>query len=184
MDREMLCLPPDTPLPQAIASLIHSAADYLMITANGKPLGILTERDMPRLLHDFPQPGDIPVALVMQHPVICMGVETSITSALDSMTKRRLQHVAILNPQGAIVGVINQRQLFRQLAPHQLESALRKAQQEHTQHRLETHLQLALQSAGAGGWEYFHERDQFVASESLLALLAHATTEMPKSMAQ
>ena len=184
MDREMLCLPPDTPLPQAIASLIHSAADYLMITANGKPLGILTERDMPRLLHDFPLPGDIPVALVMQHPVICMGVDTSITSALDSMTKRRLQHVAILNPQGAIVGVINQRQLFRQLAPHQLESALRKAQQEHTQHRLETHLQLALQSAGAGGWEYFHERDQFVASESLLALLAHATTEMPKSMAQ
>jgi two-component system sensor histidine kinase/response regulator len=54
MDREMPCLAPQTPLSDAIACMINSAADYLIVTDNGKPLGILTERDMPRLLHDFP----------------------------------------------------------------------------------------------------------------------------------
>ena len=184
MDREMPRLSPQTPLSDAIASMINSAADYLIVTDNGKPLGILTERDMPRLLHDFPIPSEIPVAQVMRHPVIGIGVDESITTALDIMTERHLRHMAVTDPQGMILGVISQRRLFDQLAMHQLEAALNKAQQENTQRRLETHLQLALESAGAGGWEYFHERDQFVASDSLLALLSRSSIEMPKTLAQ
>jgi PAS domain S-box-containing protein len=184
MDRKMPCLAPQTPLSDAIACMINSAADYLIVTDNGKPLGILTERDMPRLLHDFPVPSEIPVAQVMRQPVIGIGIDESITTALHIMSERHLRHLAITDPQGMILGVISQRRLFDQLAMHQLEAALNKAQQENTQHRLETHLQLALESAGACGWEYFHERDQFVASDSLLALLSRSAIEMPQTLAQ
>ena len=182
MDRQMPRLPPEAPLEAAIASMLALGMDYVIITSVGTPLGIITERDMPRLLHEHPNPHAISVAQAMSHPVLSIAQNESVTTALEIMTKHRLRHMAVLDEQGLITGVISQHRLFEQLALHQMEAALTKARQEHQQRRLESHLQLAMSALNAGAWEYFHESDQFIVSEPLAHLLASLSLDIPLSM--
>ena len=184
MDRHMPHLAPEALLEEAICRMLEQETDYVIVTRNGMPLGIITERDMPRLLHDFPNPHAITVAEAMTHPVQSIAQVESVTTALDIMTERYLRHMAVLDAQGLIVGVVSQHRLFEHLAMHQMESALAKARQEHEEHRLETYLQLAMSASGSGAWEYFHELDSFVVSESLAHLLANLSINIPTTMGE
>ena len=183
MDRQLPRLQPSATLAQAIAQMVEYDADYTVITEHGKPLGILTERDMPRLLHDHPNPELVPVCQAMSHPVFSIAFDKSVTDALQIMTERHLRHMAVLDALGSIVGVVSQHRLFEQLAIHQMESALTKALHEHQQHRLETHLQLAMEASGAGGWEYFHDTGELVLSDALVNLISRSAIEVPRTMA-
>jgi len=171
MDREIPHLAPAAPLDEAIARMIEYGADYLIVAEEGKPVGILTERDIPRLLRDHPQPHDIPLAAAMSSPVRGISIEESVTAALESMTSLHLRHMAVVDKHGYILGVVSQRRLFEQLAVHQLEADLQEAREEHERLRVQTHLRLALDAAGAGSWEYDHLNDRLTGSAGLLALL-------------
>jgi len=53
MDRKIPHLSPRATLGEAIASMLKHAADYLIVCDDEKPLGIITERDIPRLINTF-----------------------------------------------------------------------------------------------------------------------------------
>ena len=182
MEREVPHLPPAARLDEAIALMIEFTADYLLITENGKPLGILTERDIPRLLRDHAQPHDIPLALAMTSPVRAIGIDESVSTALEAMSRFHLRHMAVVDQAGYIRGVVSQRRLFEQLAVHRLESDLQQARLERDQLRLKAHLQLALDAAGAGLWEYHHGTDRHVFSDGLLKLLGCTVDDAPRSL--
>jgi two-component system sensor histidine kinase/response regulator len=183
MEREVPHLPASASLDEAIARMIEFGADYLIVAEAGKPVGILTERDIPRLLRDHPQPHEVPLHVAMSSPVRGIDVNESVAAALEEMTRHHLRHMVVLDRDGTIQGVVSQTRLFEQLALHQLESALLQAQQERDRRHLETHLQLALDAAGAGSWQYLHETDHFVVSEGLLALLGCPADGAPRCMA-
>jgi PAS domain S-box-containing protein len=182
MDREIPHLPPTARLDDAIAQMIEFAADYLIITDHGKPLGILTERDIPRLLRDHAQPHDIPLARAMTSPVRAISIDESVSTALEAMSHFHLRHMAVIDRAGYIRGVVSQRRLFEQLAVHRLESDLQQARLERDQLRLKAHLQLALDAAGAGLWEYHHGTDRHVFSDGLLKLLGCTQDDAPLSL--
>ncbi|MDD2743214.1 MAG: CBS domain-containing protein [Rhodocyclaceae bacterium] len=182
MDRQMPHLPPSASLDAVITMMLEFKADYVVITEAGKALGIITERDMPRLLHDHVDPHNILVADAMSQPLLSIRADESVTAALEIMTEQHLRHMVVLDQQGLIMGVVSQQRLFEQLAVHQMEAALTKALYEHEQRRLETHLQLALEASGSGGWEYHHERDQIVLSNSLIHLLDRLGITRPASL--
>jgi two-component system sensor histidine kinase/response regulator len=183
MDHQMTHLAPEASLAEAIAQMIEHGADYLIVKTNGKPLGILTERDIPRLARQHRLRRDIAVREVMSSPVRGISVDQSVTRALEMMTQHRLRHMAVLDTAGNILGVVSQRRLFEQLALHQLESALEKTQREHDRLKLEAHLRLALDATGAGTWEYQHDLDRFIASDGLNALLGCNAADAPKTLA-
>ena len=182
MEREVPHLPPAARLDEAIALMIEFTADYLLITEKGKPLGILTERDIPRLLRDHAQPHDIPLARAMTSPVRAIGIEESVSTALEAMSRFHLRHMAVVDAAGYIRGVVSQRRLFEQLAVHRLESDLQQTRLERDQLRLKAHLQLALEAAGAGLWEYHHATDRHVFSDGLLQLLGCTEDNAPLSL--
>ena len=179
MDKKIPHLPPTARLEDALSHMLSNAVDYLIVTDNGKPLGIITERDIPRLLKDFPEPHHITLRQAMSLPVRSIGIEASVSAALEEMTNHHLRHIVVINPLGNVVGVVSQHRLFEQLAVHQLESALHTAQKERDNLRLETHLHLALAAAGAGSWEYLHDEDRYVISDGLIALLGCSPAEAP-----
>ncbi|MBS1141805.1 MAG: hypothetical protein H6R13_3258 [Proteobacteria bacterium] len=184
MDRQIPKLPPDAQLDQAISCMIDNAADYLIVSEDDSPLGILTERDIPRLLDKFLTPQNIPLRDTMSAPLRSVNVETSVTGALEAMNRFRLRHMIVLDNNGKILGVVSQRRLFEQLALERLENALHQVQQERDRLRLEAHLQLALDVGGAGSWEYQHDIDHHIVSDGILALLGCTVDEAPRTLAQ
>jgi len=183
MEREIPHLAPSADLGEAIACMVEFATDYLVITDQGKALGIITERDIPRLLRRHPEPHGLPLSTVMNSPVRGVSINASVTTALEAMSRHHMRHMAVIDDDGLIQGVVSQRRLLEQLALHQFESAIDQVRQERDRLRLETHLKLALDSAGGGCWEYQHDADRHIVSDGLLTLLRYTPATVPRSKA-
>jgi two-component system, sensor histidine kinase and response regulator len=183
MDRNIPNLPPEATLGEALASMVEAAADYLIVTENGHPIGIVTERDIPRLISTHQQPHAATLREVMSAPLRSVRVDSMVTAALEAMDRFRLRHMVVLARDGKTLGVISQRRLFEQLAQERLESAIYQAQQERERLRLETHLRLALDGAAAGSWEYSHATGNLIGSDGLLAMLGHTRADSPETRA-
>ena len=183
MDRKIPNLPPAARLDEAIASMLEHAADYLIVSQDERPIGILTERDIPRLLNRFADPHAVPLSAAMTSPLRSVHIETSVTGALEAMNRFRLRHMLVLDDEGRIAGVISQRRLFEQLALERLENALHSAQTERDRLRLETHLKLALDLGGAGSWEYQHDEDSHTCSDGVLRIIGCPPDKTPRALA-
>ena len=181
MDRKTPQLAPEASLEQAIACMLEHSADYLVVVESDLPVGILTERDIPRLITQFQQPHEVPLRMAMSSPLRSVQLDTSVTIALEAMNRFRLRHMVVLDIDGRIAGVISQRRLFEQLALEQLSNALLQVHQERDRLRLETHLQLALDVGGAGSWEYRHDLDHHILSDGLINLLGCSPTKAPRT---
>ncbi|MFH1660597.1 MAG: PAS domain-containing protein [Pseudomonadota bacterium] len=183
MDRNIPHLPPEATLGEALASMIGHAADYLIVSAEEKPLGIITERDIPRLISTFQDPHRVSLGQAMSAPLRSVRVDATVTTALETMNHFQLRHMVVLANDGRILGVISQRRLFEQLALERLENVMLQAQQERERLHLETHLRLALDGAAAGSWEYSHKSSYLIASDGLLAMLGHTRAGAPETKA-
>ncbi|WP_306604227.1 CBS domain-containing protein [Azonexus sp.] len=184
MDREMPQLPPTARLDDALTKMLQLASDYVLVSEQGKPLGILTERDIPRLLSQQPNASEMILAQAMTTPLHYIALEQSVSDALDAMTSNRVRHMLVLSNNGQVSGVISQHRLFEQLALHELEMTLHQLCEERNQLRLEAHLNLALSAAGAGAWEYHPHEDRFISSDSLLNLLGDTTNSTPLAIGE
>ncbi len=183
-ERRIPQLPPDASLAEAITCMVDNADDYLMICESEKPLGIITERDIPRLLRQKINPQNIALREVMSSPVLSISLQASVTNALEAMTEHRLRHMVVLDDQGCFFGVVSQRRLFERMALEQFETAMHKARQEHEQRRQQAHMQLALDAARAGTWEYRYDIDRRQMSDSLLSLLGLTRENAPYTRSQ
>ncbi|WP_412480743.1 PAS domain S-box protein [Azonexus sp. IMCC34839] len=179
MERRIPHLPPEASLADAITRMVDNRLDYVMVSEDDKPVGIVTERDIPRLVKHGRRPQDIVLSDIMSKPVRSIPSLSSVTNALEAMAELHLRHMAVTDENGCIVGVVSQRRLFERMALEQFETALYKAQQEHEQRRQQTHMQLALDAARAGTWEYRHDIDRRQMSDSLLTLLGYTLSDAP-----
>ena len=65
MDRKIPNLPPAARLDEAIASMLEHAADYLIVSQDERPVGILTGRDSPACSTASPTPARFRSAAAM-----------------------------------------------------------------------------------------------------------------------
>ncbi|MBS1144403.1 MAG: hypothetical protein H6R14_1809 [Proteobacteria bacterium] len=181
MDRNIPQLPPDATLGEALASMVRHSSDYLIVSEGDHALGIITERDIPRLITAYQEPHRASLRETMSAPLRSIHVSASVSTALETMNVFHLRHMVVLSPDDSIIGVISQHRLFEQLALDRLESALLHAQKERERLRLETHLRLALDGAAAGSWEYSHRTGCLIASDGLLTILGLTRENAPET---
>ncbi|MFZ2267158.1 MAG: PAS domain-containing protein [Azonexus sp.] len=184
MERDIPRLTPGTPLKQAISSMLEHASDYIIVAEQGQALGILTQRDIPRLINARTDLEETRLAQVMSRPLHGIGLEQPIADVLAQMTERHLRHMLVFDPAGQIAGVVSQRRLFEQQARQHLDNTQEKLRHERDRLRLEAHLQMALDAAGAGNWEYEHDSDHYIFSEGALKMLGHGENSIPHSRAE
>ncbi|MBS1160335.1 MAG: hypothetical protein H6R15_2754 [Proteobacteria bacterium] len=183
MERDIPRLSPEAPLKQAISAMAQRASDYIVIADQERTLGILTERDIPRLVNQFPNPAAVRIGQVMSRPVRGLGLAQSLNDALEQMTELHLRHMVVFDLAGNVAGVVSQRRLFDHLAKQHFDSALEKVSQERNRLRLEAHMQMALDAAGAGNWEYDHAHDRHIFSGGALHMLGCDAGTAPQSRA-
>lgn len=162
IEHRNILLEPDTPLSVALARMVESRLEFVIVAAQGRALGILTERDVPRLLSLHENPAALPVGEVMSSPLLSIEVGTSIGQAVERMTSARVRHMAVLGDAGEIVGMVSQHRLLEQLGRMLLEES-------HA--HLETRLEWLLDTTGVGTWEYNHAAASLKCSGTLCALL-------------
>ncbi len=105
-----------------LADVIQSMIDYsyscMVVVENNMPIGIITERDIVRLMGLFisekPQ-CPVLVADVMSVPVATVNGETTLFEALVISSAQKIRHLPVVTASGQLVGLVTQSDLAKAL---------------------------------------------------------------------
>ncbi|MDZ4187179.1 MAG: diguanylate cyclase [Hydrogenophaga sp.] len=102
---------PDTPLPEVLAIMENSRISCLLtVDGHDRPIGIFTEQDVVRLLASptLEQSPPQTMADVMHQPVFALAAATDYRDAYREMMARRFRHLAVVNEEGKLLGVVSE----------------------------------------------------------------------------
>jgi CBS domain-containing protein len=101
---------PDAPLCDCLKLLNDKRIGALLVMdARGKLEGLISERDVLRTAHETKgKMGDIPVEKVMtpRKGLVVAGKESSIHEVMETMTKKRVRHLPIMDGE-KVIGIIS-----------------------------------------------------------------------------
>jgi CBS domain-containing protein len=122
---------PSTSVLDAALVMNEHKIGALVVVADGRVVGIFTERDvLRRVVAERRDPVGTSVAEVMTAEVVCCTPATPLEEARAAMKNRRIRHLPVVDPQQRLEGLIS----IGDLNAHQASN------QEHTIHLLQEYL--------------------------------------------
>jgi CBS domain-containing protein len=92
----------------AIKLMVDSNVGSLLVTENGKLIGIITERDyLRRVTLEGRTERDTPVGEIMTSPLVYVTPDTSIDECMAVMTERRIRHLPVLTEGRDVAGIVS-----------------------------------------------------------------------------
>ncbi len=160
---------------RAIKLMSVEHLEFVMVLDNQHPVGIITERDLPRLLAQAADLDTLPLTEVMNTELVLLQQDQSLTEAVNLMSSHRIRHLPVVDRNGAMLGVLSQHRLLELLGLELLEDTLIEEEAlRESNADMETRLEMALEVGRLGHWEYDHSTGVLSWSEPLLAVLGYA----------
>jgi len=84
----------------------------VVVTENGKPVGIVTERDIvSRVVAKNLDPSKTPVKNVMSSPLITVDINTNLIEAVDLMNRKKVRRI-VVTENNEVVGIFTVRDVL------------------------------------------------------------------------
>jgi len=91
----------------------------IIVKKDDKPIGIITERDVVRLLGSLnPSLLQIPLRDIMSKPVITISINSSLRDAIQTMQQKNIRRLVITDGE-RMVGIIRDKDIFRAIMNNQ-----------------------------------------------------------------
>jgi diguanylate cyclase (GGDEF)-like protein len=105
-------------LADVIQSMIANSYSCMVVVENDQPIGIITERDIVRLMGLFISDSDKPrrpvrVADVMTLPVATVSGDTTLFEALVISSAQKIRHLPVVSASGQLLGLVTQSDLAK-----------------------------------------------------------------------
>ena len=97
---------PDESVFNALSKMVEYNVGSLLVTQEGKLLGLFTERDYVRKVVQEKYTSDNPVELFLNQNVLFVTPDTTIQDSMKLMTSERTRHLPVLE-NNEIVGIIS-----------------------------------------------------------------------------
>ncbi|MBK1643715.1 hypothetical protein CKO25_03370 [Thiocapsa imhoffii] len=182
MDRDLPLMPPNASVAQARRLMLQYRASYVLIVEARRPLGILTERDIPDLLaRRGAQARDLIVRDVMRSPVRMIRDDSPVSDAACLMQQEGLRHLAVVDANGQVMGMLTLHNLMERIGFNLLHDETKRrterllGAQAHTEQRL----RMAVDASGIGFWEFDLGADLLYRDETMRDLLGLRGVETP-----
>lgn len=86
-----------------------------------KPLGIITERDIVRIIGKLePWQFRKPLRTIMSKPVITIEPAASLVEAIEKMNSKNIRRLVVVNPDNKMIGIITEKDIFKVFAKNPL----------------------------------------------------------------
>jgi CBS domain-containing protein len=109
-------LEPSASVDDAAAEMVEMGAGCIFVCDEGRPVGIVTERDIVRkVVAARRKPSKVKLYEIMTSPVVWVPRHMDIIEAAKEMAKMKLRRLAVMH-DGEIVGVITVQNILR-IAP-------------------------------------------------------------------
>lgn len=113
-------LEPSASVEDAAAKMEEKGAGCIIVSDQGKPVGIVTERDIVyKVVMKRKNPAETKLIDVMSSPIIWIPRHTDIMDAAKKMTKLKLRRLVVMH-EGELVGVLTVQNILY-IAPHLIE---------------------------------------------------------------
>jgi CBS domain-containing protein len=116
MTKNVITIDSSTPVKNAAELMDKHDIGCLIVVNEGKPIGIITERDMlKRVLLQFKDPRITRVSDVMSTPLMVSTPETDLREAVTFMNERRIKKLAIVEGD-VLIGLLSITDVVRSVA--------------------------------------------------------------------
>jgi CBS domain-containing protein len=110
MSKPLITLEADSTALEAAKLMSERIVSSIVITDNDKIVGIITERDLIRLICAMDlQASKAPIASIMSSPLITIDKASAIEEAAQIMLRNKVRHLGVTDDNGSdrIVGVVS-----------------------------------------------------------------------------
>ena len=108
MQTRVTAIGPNTSVRAAAALMADRDVGVLPVCLRGKPIGIVTDRDLViRLLSNLGPIADLPVRKIMTRPVMTCRADCDIVQAARLMGEQQIRRLMVCDEGGCLVGVIS-----------------------------------------------------------------------------
>lgn len=112
----VICVDHATPLAAVAKRLALPGVYCVVVEREGQAVGILTERDIVRLLRPGSEVADdIAVGTVMGTPLITLPQEASLMDASDLLRRHAIRHLVVVGGSGEARGMVSEHELVQGL---------------------------------------------------------------------
>jgi diguanylate cyclase (GGDEF)-like protein len=116
MSANVVSIDPETVLVDAIQTMLDHRYSCMVIVQEQFPLGIITERDIVRLMAEFfTNRPKCPILVkdVMSVPVATITEQATLFEALVVSTAQKIRHLPVVDNEGRILGLVTQSDLAK-----------------------------------------------------------------------
>ncbi|MDX8390902.1 MAG: CBS domain-containing protein [Mariprofundaceae bacterium] len=93
-------------LKEAVSLMAERKISFLIVSEGCRPIGVLTERDIVRILDEGQKFDQLRVEDVMNSPVITIGLKHNVFQAYDMLGKHSVRHLVVVDGSGFIAGLV------------------------------------------------------------------------------
>jgi len=122
MTKTLVTISKDITVYQALTEMAQNSISCLIIAQDDRPLGILTERDVGRLLIDCSDISQLKVEEVMSSPVQTASRDTLVHKVVKVMRQKNIRRVVVIDEHGKIVGLTTQFDIIKGLEVKYIET--------------------------------------------------------------
>jgi PAS domain S-box-containing protein len=122
IQRQPLTLPPAASATDAIVTMSRNRASYVLVVQSGKVLGILTERDVVRIVAIEQDLQGLSLGEVMTQPVVT-HLESDLGdlfAVLQQFRQHQIRHLPIVDAHHCLTGILTPQDLRESLRPEHL----------------------------------------------------------------
>jgi CBS domain-containing protein len=103
----VLSIGPDETVYEAIRQMAEHGIGALLVVENGKPIGLLSERDYSRkvILRGL-RSRETPVRAIMSSPLLTISPDASVQHGLEMMTEKYIRHIPVMDRSG-VIGMVS-----------------------------------------------------------------------------
>lgn len=112
MTANVVSVPPSTTLNQCAALMEERRISSLLVTEDGLPVGILTERDMLAAL-SCQLSRSTAVERVMGRPLVTVRGDVTYREAVRLFGKHSIRHLVVVDDAGKLIGIVSETDLCR-----------------------------------------------------------------------
>jgi signal-transduction protein with cAMP-binding, CBS, and nucleotidyltransferase domain len=96
----------------------HKISSVVVVDEDGKPVGILTDKDAIRTISEKRNALDLELKTVMSKPIISINTFTSIKMTLTIMALKNINHLPVVENE-KLVGIVSEKDIFRFVLQHE-----------------------------------------------------------------
>ncbi len=113
MSSPVITIDVEASVKEATRSMIDNKIGSILVTKQGKPLGIVTERDLiERIVAPSRDPSKTKIKEIMSAPLITISKETGILVAMRKMREYEISRLVVMDDD-TLLGILSEKDIVR-----------------------------------------------------------------------